>query len=72
MSLRVTDHAVIRYLDRVKGLDVEAVRRHIGAVCSGVRTARTVKAEGVEFVISKGCVITVKPPGFLNPRRVPR
>ncbi|WP_226779541.1 hypothetical protein [Oceaniglobus trochenteri] len=26
----VSDHAVLRYLERVKGLDVEAVRREIG------------------------------------------
>lgn len=27
----VTDHAVLRYLERVRGLDIEALRREIGA-----------------------------------------
>ena len=26
----VTDHAVLRYLERVEGIDIEAVRRRIG------------------------------------------
>jgi hypothetical protein len=30
----VTDHAVIRYLERVRGLDVEAIRAEIAAECS--------------------------------------
>lgn len=28
-ELRVSDHAVLRYLERAHGLDIEAVRRHI-------------------------------------------
>ncbi len=30
VRLHVTDHAVLRYLERVHGLDVEALRDHIG------------------------------------------
>ena len=36
--VRVTDHAVLRYLERAHGLDVDAVRRHLsGKVETGVR-----------------------------------
>ena len=70
--IHVTDHAVIRYLERVKGLDVEATRRHIADVCKGVRLARCVRAEGFDFVIKERCVVTVRPNGAANPRRVPR
>ncbi len=27
--MEVTDHAVLRHLERVKGIDVEGIRRHI-------------------------------------------
>jgi hypothetical protein len=72
MAVGVTDHAVLRYLERVKGFDVEAVRQHIAGLCKGVQTARCVRAENVDFVIQYGVVVTVKPHGALNPRRVPR
>lgn len=29
---QVTDHAVLRYLERVRGMDIEAVRREIGHI----------------------------------------
>lgn len=37
-AVRVTDHAVLRYLERAHGLDVDAVRRHLsGKVETGAR-----------------------------------
>lgn len=37
-DLRVTDHAVLRWLERECGVDVEAVRRHIaGLAIDGAR-----------------------------------
>ena len=29
--IRITDHALIRYLERVKGIDCEHIRRELGA-----------------------------------------
>lgn len=69
---RVTDHAVLRYLERVQGFDVEAVRRHVKKVCAGVVTARSVLAEGHAFIIKSGAVVTVRPIQASSPRGVPR
>lgn len=32
-AIHVTAHALLRYLERVKGVDVEGARAHIAAVC---------------------------------------
>lgn len=58
----VTDHAVLRYLERVQGMDIERVRREIGrsvdrAVDMG---ACSVVVEGFRYTLSpNGSVITV-------------
>ena len=44
----VTDHAVIRYLELVEGVDIEAIRREIGRVAD-----RGIEA-GANGVISAG------------------
>lgn len=72
MTVMVTDHATLRYIERVMGLDVEAVRQRIANTCRGVRIAKCVKAEGFDYILKDGTVITVKPSQASNPRRVPR
>lgn len=59
----VTDHAVIRYLERVQGVDIEALRREIGRVADrGVEVgASGVISGGFIFVLSGIAVITVRP-----------
>ncbi|MDJ1463426.1 hypothetical protein [Nitratireductor sp. GZWM139] len=54
-SVHVTDHAVLRYLERAHGLDVEAVRRHLaGRVLRGARLgAVSVKIENVKLVLHR-------------------
>ncbi|MBX3580809.1 MAG: hypothetical protein KF810_02785 [Rhizobiaceae bacterium] len=55
---RVSDHAVLRYMDRVLGIDVEQLRdimadataRHQGAPC--------VRSLGARFLLQDGRVIT--------------
>ncbi|MDB5552822.1 MAG: hypothetical protein JWL86_2806 [Rhizobium sp.] len=61
--LRVTDHAVVRYLERAMGLNVEVVREHILQICSGPAAfgAVCVRTEGVKFEIAGGAVVTVVP-----------
>jgi hypothetical protein len=56
----VSDHAVLRYIERKHDIDVEAIRAHIrDAVASGVRLgASGVIAEGVKFVLVDENVVT--------------
>lgn len=59
----VSDHAVLRYMERVQGMNVEGVRTHIGMVCrSAVNAgAASLKTEGVEFQFANRAVVTVTP-----------
>ena len=60
--IRITDHAVLRYLERVRGLDVEAVRAEIAASCAIAEahpTATAVLAGGFRFRIRANAVVTV-------------
>lgn len=61
--VRVTDHAVIRYLERAMGLNIEIVRDHIASLCAGPAAygATALRAEGVKFEIVNGAVTTVVP-----------
>ncbi len=57
----VTDHAVLRYLERAHGLDVEHFRAHIRElVTRGAAAGATgVIADGVKFVLQGDTVVTV-------------
>lgn len=63
MTLRVSDHAVLRFMERSLGLDVEAVRARILVICQPAAAvgAKAVKHDGVKFVISDMTVTTVLP-----------
>jgi hypothetical protein len=58
----VSDHAVVRYMERVLGLDVDAIRREIltperaQAIKFG---AHVIKAEGYVLRVEKNVVVTV-------------
>ncbi|TCT35395.1 hypothetical protein [Martelella mediterranea] len=56
----VSDHALLRYLERRHGLDVEGLRAEICAACrDGVRYgAKAVLADGVKFIIAGDTVVT--------------
>lgn len=64
--MRVSDHAVLRYLQRQSGLDVEAVRAEIAAlVARGVAAGTsldaggfTVLAGGLRFVVKNEVIVT--------------
>lgn len=49
----VTDHAVLRYIERRHGLDVEALRAEIAASCAtgAAYGAHYVLADGVRYVL---------------------
>lgn len=59
----VTDHAVVRYLERALGLDVEAVRTEIArAVKRGIAEgASGVRVGGLWFRLEGAVVVTVLP-----------
>lgn len=61
---RVTDHAVIRYLERVRGMDIAAIRSEIAAkVARGVALgAKRVTVGGFDYDLSpQGAVCTIVP-----------
>lgn len=61
--LRVSDHAVLRYMERAMSLNVEIVREHIASLCSQAAAAGAVcvRTEGVRFEICNNAVVTVTP-----------
>lgn len=70
---RVSDHAVIRYLERVQGVDVEAVRREISQVVATAEDHPGVSGvvlNGLRYKIRDGVVTTILPtrsPGAEGP-----
>ncbi len=58
---RVTDHCVLRYLERAMGLNVEIVREHIAGICAtgAAYGAVCVRAEGFRFEIVENRIVTV-------------
>ena len=60
-AIHVTDHALIRYLERVLGYDIETLRRQIGheiaARTSG--QASSVKMDGYQYRMDNGSVVTI-------------
>lgn len=69
MTVRVSDHALIRFLERAAGLDVEALRLTIGASLGRSIEAAgklgvsdiTVVADGLIYVVRNGTVVTIMP-----------
>ncbi len=59
--VHVTDHAVLRYLERAHGVDVEGLRRRIGrTVDNGVKHgANGVKFCGLSYVLVGKTVVTI-------------
>lgn len=62
----VTEHALLRYLQRAKGIDLEAIEREIltperVSMIKNIGQERCeLKANGLRFVIQDSAVITVK------------
>lgn len=54
-TIGVSDHAVLRYLERVHGLDVALVRDHLRGLATNAAElgAVAVKIEGVHLVLRK-------------------
>lgn len=62
--VRVTDHAVLRYLERVKGVDVEALRAEIGRTVDLALEhpgANGVCHGGFVYRLQRATVVTITP-----------
>lgn len=58
--LRVSDHALVRYLERVRGFKFDREAEEICRICGNVTNGR-VKSNGCIFEIKDGCLISVLP-----------
>jgi hypothetical protein len=66
MSLpHVSDHAVIRYLERVRGINVDLIREHIALLCAPAANAGAANLlhGGFKYVFDHGDVVTITPIG---------
>jgi hypothetical protein len=62
-TIHVSDHAVLRYLERVGGFEIEALRQDLAKRCEpAARTgASSVTIGGFAFMIESNVVVTVLP-----------
>lgn len=63
-AVRVSDHAVVRYLERVRGVDIRAVRAEIAEVVALAEEhpgANGVRSGGHVYRIKNNTVVTVAP-----------
>lgn len=67
MSVEVTDHGLVRYMQRVMGIDVEAIRKDVADMLSArelpgsASGSMVVRLDGFRFVVLGGRLVTVKP-----------
>jgi len=65
-GLNISDHAVLRYMERVRGVDMEAIRAEIAAaVAEGQQIAPDTVAgtKREAYILAHGQVVTVLPAG---------
>lgn len=69
-SVPVSDHAVLRYLEHIAGVDVEAIRRRMWQQARSAATtgASTTTVGGIKYRITKGHIVTVTAASFPEPR----
>ncbi|WP_162246408.1 MULTISPECIES: hypothetical protein [unclassified Mesorhizobium] len=65
-DIHVSDHAVLRYLERVVGLDIDSLRSEIAATCARSQGAPCVRTKVARYLVRGRYVVTV-----LNGRTVP-
>jgi hypothetical protein len=56
--VRVSDHAMIRYMERVLGMDIEQLRAHIAEATRRHQRAPCVRTLGARFLLINGRVVT--------------
>lgn len=73
---RVSDHAMLRWLERAGGLDVEGLREHLAQSLARAHVAASrldatdylIVADGLAYVVRKDIVATVLPEGSIGTR----
>ena len=78
--LRVCDHALLRFIERVGGLDVEDLRRRlaesldraVGAAELLGQSEMTIAADGNRYIVVKGVLVTVLAPPMKPKRMKPK
>lgn len=67
----VSDHAVLRYLERVCGFDIDAIRRRCAELCAPAVAAgaTSVQIDGHLYILAGGRLVTVRPTGPHHGRR---
>lgn len=67
--IRVSDHALLRFVERAGGLDIEALRVALeGSLKRAITAASdmgtgdlTIRADGLEYLVRNNVVVTVLP-----------
>ena len=67
-QVHITEHALLRYLERVRGFSFDKEREAIREICKGTLNG-TVKAVGHQFEIRNGRLLTITPPGVCAQKR---
>lgn len=63
MTLTVSDHAALRYLERAQGVDVDAIKQRIAGIVASAHAmgASRVSVDGMTFCLRGDVVVTVMP-----------
>jgi hypothetical protein len=65
VTLHVTDHAIVRYLERVKGIDMDIIRAELASPTAEIAdkfgAPIVILSSGHRVVVRNGCVSTVLP-----------
>jgi hypothetical protein len=63
----VSDHAVLRYLERIKKVNVDKARQEIAQVIAENATdgATSIELNGITYVMRDGCVVTTLSPEMM-------
>lgn len=72
--VKVTDHAVVRYMERALGVNVEGLRRRIGRRADKAfkAGASSVTIDGLRYTVRNGALVTVSPACKSKRRRIKR
>ncbi len=74
VDIRLSDHALIRYLERVWGIDMDTVREEIltPPVVDAIRAgASSVRVNGAMLIVENKCVVTALDATGSLRRRIP-
>jgi len=67
-QVHITEHALVRYLERVRGFSFEKEKEELRKICGSIDNG-TIKVHGHRFEIKNGSLITIVPPGVNATKR---